>query len=67
MDTKKLIGRQGESAAAEYLKKKKYRIIGMNYACRYGEIDLIAETGTALSSWRSRAGRTRASPRRENS
>ena len=43
MDTKKLIGRQGESAAAAYLKKKKYRIIGMNYACRYGEIDLIAE------------------------
>ena len=39
----KLIGRQGEAAAAEYLKKKKYRILGLNYACRYGEIDVIAE------------------------
>ena len=48
MDTKKLIGRQGESAAAEYLKKKKYRIIGMNYACRYGEIDLIAENRNCI-------------------
>ena len=46
MDSRKLIGRQGESAAADYLKKKKYRIIGMNYACRYGEIDLIAEDRT---------------------
>lgn len=43
MDNKKLIGRRGESAAAEYLKKKKYRIVGLNYASRYGEIDVIAE------------------------
>ena len=43
MDTKKLIGRQGESAAAEFMRKKRYRIIAMNYACRFGEIDLIAE------------------------
>ncbi len=43
MDAKKLIGRQGENAAAAFLRKKKYRIIGMNYACRFGEIDLIAE------------------------
>ena len=43
MDAKKLIGRQGESAAAAYLKKKKYRIVAMNYGYRFGEIDLIAE------------------------
>ena len=43
MDANKLTGRRGESAAAEYLKKKRYRIVGMNYACRFGEIDLIAE------------------------
>ena len=43
MESKKLIGRAGESEAAGYLKKKKYRIVGMNYACRFGEIDLIAE------------------------
>lgn len=40
----KLIGRFGESAAADFLRKKKCRIIGMNYSCRFGEIDLIAET-----------------------
>ena len=39
----KLIGRFGENAAAEYLRKKHYKIVGANYACRFGEIDLIAE------------------------
>lgn len=43
MENRKLIGRRGESAAAEYLKRKKYRIVGLNYACRFGEIDVIAE------------------------
>lgn len=27
--------------AAEYLRKKRYKIVAMNYRCRYGEIDLI--------------------------
>ncbi|MEA4895667.1 MAG: YraN family protein [Oscillospiraceae bacterium] len=40
---KKLVGRFGEQAAAEYLKKKQYKIIGLNYYCRFGEIDVIAE------------------------
>ena len=44
MNPHKLSGSLGESAAADYLRKKRYRIVGMNYACRYGEIDLIAET-----------------------
>ena len=39
---KKLMGRWGEQTAAEYMKKKKYKIIGMNYSCRLGEIDIIA-------------------------
>ncbi|NLW64774.1 MAG: YraN family protein [Clostridiales bacterium] len=39
----KLTGRWGEQTAAKYLKEKKYRIVGMNYSCRLGEIDLIAE------------------------
>lgn len=39
----KLTGRRGEAAAAEYLKKKKYKIVGLNYRCRFGEIDVIAE------------------------
>ena len=40
---KKLVGRFGEQSAAEYLKKKHYKIIGLNYSCRFGEIDIIAE------------------------
>ena len=40
---KKLLGRWGEECAAGYLKKKKYTIVGRNYACRFGEIDILAE------------------------
>ena len=40
---KKLTGRFGEQTAAEYLKKKRYKIIGLNYSCRFGEIDVIAQ------------------------
>ncbi len=40
---KRLLGRWGEQTAAEYLKRKNYKIIGMNYFCRMGEIDLIAQ------------------------
>lgn len=38
----KIFGRAGEEAAAEYLKKKKYKILERNYKCSYGEIDIIA-------------------------
>lgn len=38
-----LLGRWGESIAANYLRKKKYDLIAANYRCRFGEIDLIAE------------------------
>ena len=44
MDTK-LLGRWGEQQAAEYLKKKGYEIVGLNYRCRHGEIDIIAQDG----------------------
>ncbi len=33
----------GEKIAAKYLKKAGYTIIETNYACRMGEIDIIAE------------------------
>ena len=39
---KKLLGRWGEERAAEYLKGQRYEIVGMNYSCRFGEIDIIA-------------------------
>ena len=40
-----LTGREGEAKAAEYLRKKRYDIIGANYRCRFGELDLIAKKG----------------------
>ena len=43
MDRKKLLGREGEAEAARYLERKGYKILGLNYSCRYGEIDVIAE------------------------
>lgn len=38
----RLLGRWGESLVAEYLRKRKWEIIGAGYHCRMGEIDLIA-------------------------
>ena len=29
--------------AAEYLRKKRYKILAVGYQCRFGEIDLIAQ------------------------
>ena len=36
-----MVGSWGESVAAAYLLRKKYRLVSMNYRSRYGEIDLI--------------------------
>lgn len=38
----RLTGRFGEAAAAEYLRKHGYEIVGLNYQTRMGEIDIIA-------------------------
>jgi len=43
MDARKLRGREGEAEAARYLRKKGYKIVGQNYSCRFGEVDIIAE------------------------
>ena len=40
-----LTGREGEAKAADYLRKKRYDLIGANYRCRFGELDLIAKKG----------------------
>lgn len=42
MDRRKLAGRSGEAEAAQYLRAKGYKLLGMNYARRGGEIDIIA-------------------------
>ncbi len=41
-ESKKLRGLWGEQQAAAYLKRRGYRILGQNYTCRFGEIDVIA-------------------------
>lgn len=41
MGRNNIVGAWGESLAAEYLRKKRYKILAMNYKCRYGEIDVI--------------------------
>ena len=43
MSKARLTGRWGESLAAEYLKKKRYQLVAMNFGCRFGEIDLIVK------------------------
>ncbi len=43
-----LLGRWGEALCAEYLRKKKYKLVAVNYHSRFGEIDLIAETKTHI-------------------
>ena len=43
MAASKLTGAWGEALAAEYLRKKRYKIVASGYRSRFGEIDLIAE------------------------
>ena len=40
---RKTLGRWGEERAAAYLRRHGYKILGMNYSCRGGEIDIIAQ------------------------
>ena len=37
----KIAGAWGEAFAAEYLRKKRYKLVAQGYRCRFGEIDLI--------------------------
>lgn len=48
MAGKNQLGRLGEALAAERLRAEGMRIIGRNWRCRYGEIDLIALSGITL-------------------
>lgn len=41
MGRNNLVGAWGEALAAQYLQKKRYKIVATNYRSRYGEIDLI--------------------------
>ncbi len=48
MGRTQLLGARGEAEAAAWLKKKKWKILGMNYRCPLGELDVIAREGNEL-------------------
>lgn len=41
-------GRFGEEAAVEYLKKKKYKILDINFRCKIGEVDIVARDKSTI-------------------
>lgn len=43
MGRNNLIGAWGEAQAAEYLRRKRYKIVAAGYRCRFGEIDLVVQ------------------------
>ncbi len=43
MARRNLNGAWGEALAAEYLRKKRYRLVAAGYHSRFGEIDLIVQ------------------------
>jgi len=42
MNQRSSLGKEGEEYAAEFLKKKKYKIIGRNVLKPWGELDIVA-------------------------
>lgn len=49
MGKSNVLGAWGETLAAKYLQRKRYKIVAMNYRCRFGEIDIIASLGDSLA------------------
>lgn len=45
---KRQLGGQKETLAAEYLRRQGYEILGRNYYCPAGEIDIVAKDGVYL-------------------
>ena len=43
-----LAGAWGEALAAEYLRKKRYKVVASGYRCKFGEIDLIVQNRNYL-------------------
>lgn len=42
------LGTRGERLAARYLRRKGYIILGRNWRCKMGEIDIVAKRGRTL-------------------
>ena len=45
---KRQVGNYGEERAVWFLTRKGYQILGRNYRCRQGEVDIIAKDGPYL-------------------
>lgn len=45
----RLLGKWGEGVVADDMRSKGWRIVSMNYRCRFGEIDIAAERGGILA------------------
>lgn len=43
MGRNNLVGAWGEAVAAEYLRKKRFKLVATGYRSRFGEIDLIVQ------------------------
>lgn len=48
MGRNNIVGAWGETIAAQYLQKKRFKILSTNYRSRFGEIDIIACNGKYL-------------------
>lgn len=44
-----ITGKMGEQLAAEYMRKKGYKILDAGYYSRYGEIDIVAQKGKTVA------------------
>ena len=44
MSSRKAIGDRGEAEVAKYLRKQGYTLLGSQWRCRFGELDLIAKS-----------------------
>ena len=58
MDTR-LLGPEGEDAAAALLRRLRFRIVDRNWRCSEGEIDLVAVRGSLVVFCEVKARRTR--------
>ena len=48
MNERKKLGKWGEDLACDFLVKKGYKVIGRNFYCQDGEVDVIAQKGSEL-------------------
>ena len=47
-DRRQILGREGEQAAEQFLRRLRYTIVERNYRCPLGEVDLVALDGRML-------------------